>query len=55
MKRLFTLTNKKPIIDFLNAIYKDNMSDNAKITYLNKELTEENPFKDAVFQSLYSD
>lgn len=33
MKRLFTLSNKTPIIDFLNSIYGDNIGYDAKITY----------------------
>ena len=38
MKRLFTLKNKKPIIDFLNAAYKDDLSYDAKISYSNTEI-----------------
>jgi hypothetical protein len=37
MKRLFTLKNKKPIIDFLNAVYVDDLSYDAKISYSNTE------------------
>ncbi|MFA9399349.1 MAG: hypothetical protein ACERKV_13930 [Clostridiaceae bacterium] len=33
MKRLFSLKNPKPIIDFLNAIYDDNIGYDAKISY----------------------
>ena len=38
MKRLFTLKNKKPIIDFLNAAYRDELSYDAKISYSNTEI-----------------
>ncbi|MDV3426169.1 MAG: hypothetical protein LIR50_03125, partial [Bacillota bacterium] len=38
MKRLFMLDNKRPVIDFLNAIYKDNISYSAKLSYGNKEI-----------------
>ena len=38
LKRLFTLENKIPIIDFLNAAYGDNISYEAKITYGDKEI-----------------
>ena len=31
MKKLFTLSNKIPIIDFLNAIYGDDLSYDAKL------------------------
>gem|GEM_PF-229841 len=37
MKRLFTLSNKKPIIDFLNSIYGDDIGSDARITYPNVE------------------
>ncbi|GAA0179100.1 hypothetical protein SH2C18_20350 [Clostridium sediminicola] len=38
MKKLFHI-NKRPIIDFLNAIYKDNISYSAKIEYGDQEIT----------------
>lgn len=38
MKRLFMLENKGPIIDFLNAIYGDNIGYDAKFTYGNREI-----------------
>ena len=38
LKRLFTLENKIPIIDFLNAAYGDSISYEAKITYGDKEI-----------------
>jgi len=37
MKRLFTLKNKKPIIDFLNSIYGDDIGDDAEVYYPNVE------------------
>ncbi|OFI06485.1 hypothetical protein CLOACE_09850 [Clostridium acetireducens DSM 10703] len=54
MKRLFSLQNKVPLIDFLNAVYKDDISYNAKVTYGDKEITSLN--KDKVkFVSFYAD
>ncbi len=44
MKKLFTLSNKIPIIDFLNAIYGDDLSYDAKITYNNTEIVNSNIF-----------
>ncbi len=41
MKRLFSLQNKVPLIEFLNAIYKDDISYKAKITYGDKEIIRE--------------
>ena len=38
MKRLFSIKNPKPIIDFLNSIYGDNISYDAKISYSDKEI-----------------
>jgi hypothetical protein len=38
MKKLFTLQDKRPIIDFLNAIYEDGLSYDAKISYSNTEI-----------------
>jgi len=38
MKKLFSIKNPIPIIDFLNSIYGDNISYNAKITYSDKEI-----------------
>jgi len=38
LKKLFTLENKIPIIDFLNAAYGDNINYEAKITYGDKEI-----------------
>lgn len=55
MKKLFTLSNKKPILDFLNAIYKDNLSDMSVVEYLNKEVTTNNIIEKNIFDSLYSD
>lgn len=43
MKRLFTLKDKKPIIDFLNAIYDDNLSYEAKISYSNTDIVNTRP------------
>ncbi|WP_017416618.1 hypothetical protein [Clostridium tunisiense] len=37
MKRLFTLKNKKPIIDFLNSIYGDDIGYDAEVYYPNVE------------------
>lgn len=37
MKRLFTLNNKKPIIDFLNSIYGDDIGYDAELYYPNVE------------------
>ena len=37
MKRLFTLKNKKPIIDFLNSIYGDDIGYEAEVNYPNVE------------------
>ncbi|EQB89542.1 hypothetical protein J2Z44_002803 [Clostridium punense] len=37
MKRLFTLKNKKPIIDFLNSIYGDDIGYEAEVYYPNVE------------------
>lgn len=37
MKRLFTLKNKKPIIDFLNSIYGDDIGYDAMVYYPNVE------------------
>ena len=50
MKRLFTIQNKKPIIDFLNAIYNDNLSDDTIITYLNNEITTQDSFEKTIFE-----
>lgn len=38
LKRLFTIENTIPIIDFLNAAYKDNLSYDCKIIYTNTEI-----------------
>ncbi|MFA6942185.1 MAG: hypothetical protein WCQ54_14610, partial [Clostridiaceae bacterium] len=38
MKKLFTIKNPRPIIDFINAIYGDDISCDAKITYSDKEI-----------------
>jgi len=38
MKKLFSMKNPKPIIDFINAIYGDQISYDAKITYSDKEI-----------------
>jgi hypothetical protein len=38
LKRLFMIKDKVPIIDFLNSIFKDNLSYNAKISYGNTEI-----------------
>jgi hypothetical protein len=38
MKKLFTLKNKIPIIDFLNAAYGDNINYDADISYSNTEI-----------------
>ncbi len=54
MKRLFSLQNKVPLIDFLNAIYKDDISYKAKITYGDKEITSINKEK-IKFLSFYAD
>ncbi|WP_257449992.1 hypothetical protein [Clostridium cochlearium] len=54
MKRLFSLQNKVPIIDFLNAVYKDNISYSAKITYGNREITSLDKEK-IKFISFYAD
>jgi hypothetical protein len=39
LKRLFTLKNTIPIIDFLNAAYNDNISYEAKLHYADKEIS----------------
>ena len=38
MKKLFTIKNPRPIIDLLNAIYGDNISYDAKLSYHDKEI-----------------
>ena len=38
MKRLFTLKNKKPIINFLSAAYKDDLSYDVKVSYSHKNV-----------------
>ncbi|KOA21562.1 hypothetical protein CLHOM_00210 [Clostridium homopropionicum DSM 5847] len=38
MKKLFSIKNPIPIIDFLNSIYGDNISYDAKISYSDKEI-----------------
>ena len=38
MKKLFTINNPRPIIDFLNAIYGENISYDAKLSYSDKEI-----------------
>ncbi|KOA18744.1 hypothetical protein CLHOM_30280 [Clostridium homopropionicum DSM 5847] len=38
MKKLFSIKNPIPIIDFLNSIYGDNISYGAKISYSDKEI-----------------
>lgn len=38
LKKLFTIKNPRPIIDFLNAIYGDDISYDAKISYSDKEI-----------------
>ena len=42
LKRLFTLKNTIPIIDFLNAAYNDNISYEAKLYYADKEINNYN-------------
>jgi len=37
MKRLFTINNKRPIIDFLNSIYVDDIGYEAEVNYPNVE------------------
>ncbi|MCM1988813.1 DUF4351 domain-containing protein [Oceanirhabdus seepicola] len=54
MKKLFSIHNKKPIIDFLNAIYKDNISYDAEINYRNKEFINLHKYK-TVYYSHYAD
>lgn len=38
LKRLFTLKNTKPIIDFLNSAYRDNIFYEAKLHYADREI-----------------
>ena len=38
LKKLFTIENKTPIIDFLNAIYNENLSYDCEISYPNTEI-----------------
>ena len=38
MRKLFTLHNKRPMIDFFNAIYGDDISYDALVNYKNKEM-----------------
>jgi len=37
MKKLFSMKNPRPIIDFLNSIYGDNIRYDAKIYYSDKQ------------------
>jgi hypothetical protein len=43
LKRLFMIKDKVPIIDFLNSIFNDNLSYDAKISYGNTEIINNNP------------
>jgi hypothetical protein len=51
MKKLFYIHNKRPIIDFLNSLYGDNIDYTAVITYLNKEAINDTIHKKAIFIS----
>ncbi|KZL88577.1 hypothetical protein [Clostridium magnum] len=54
LKRLFTLKNTTPIIDFLNAAYNDNISYEAKLYYADKEINNYNK-KISRYISFYAD
>ena len=54
LKRLFTLKNTIPIIDFLNAAYNDNISHEAKLYYVDKEINNYNK-KISRYISFYAD
>lgn len=54
LKRLFTLKNTKPIIDFLNSAYKDNISYGAKLYYADKEINNFEKHKNR-YISFYAD
>jgi hypothetical protein len=51
MKKLFYIHNNRPIIDFLNSLYGDNLDYDAVVTYLNKEVINEAIYKKAVLVS----
>lgn len=51
IKRLFTLKNKKPIIDFLNAVYGDNISYDAKLDYGDTEINNLDKIKYVTFRA----
>lgn len=51
IKRLFTLKNKKPIIDFLNAVYGDNISYDAKFDYGDNEINNIDKIKYVTFRA----
>jgi hypothetical protein len=51
MKKLFYIHNNRPIIDFLNSLYDDNLDYDAVLTYLNKESINEALHKKAVLIS----
>ncbi|WP_241428120.1 hypothetical protein [Clostridium sp. DJ247] len=54
LKRLFTLKNKVPIIDFLNSAYNDNIRYNAKLYYEDKEINNFHK-KSSRYISFYAD
>jgi hypothetical protein len=54
LKRLFTLKNTMPIIDFLNAAYNDNISYDAKLYYADKEINNFDK-KSSRYISFYTD
>jgi hypothetical protein len=54
LKRLFTLKNTIPIIDFLNAAYNDNISYEAKLYYGDKEINNFDK-KSSRYISFYAD
>jgi hypothetical protein len=55
MKSLFKLNNKRPLIDFLNAIYGDNISYNAKIKYGDKEINQAPDVMSSHYMRFYAD
>jgi hypothetical protein len=51
MKKLFYIHNKRPIIDFLNSLFGDNIDYDAVLTYLNKEALNESIHKKSILVS----
>ena len=51
MKKLFYIHNRRPIIDFLNSLYGDDINYDAVVTYLNKEAINQSIHKKSVLIS----